>query len=41
MYILKNSMNRNTVKHDKIYTEKNVLLKITMFYCNWETDSNS
>ena len=22
-------------------TEKNVLLKITMFYCNRETDSNS
>ena len=22
-------------------TEKNVLLKITMFYCNQETDSNS
>ena len=24
-----------------LYTEKNVLLKITMFYCNRETDSNS
>ena len=24
-----------------MYTEKNVLLKITMFYCNRFTDSNS